>query len=594
MLKKVFLVGLLLVTFSLDLLAQFSWGVRTGFQTNTLRFNNEPGLYNWKTGYLIPGLYFQQDFLDNTALSLDLQFANKGFVSRYSEFTGLAFKFVELKQSLGYIALPLLFHYKPTTDFSAFLGPEFGILVSSSYIENGERVSDDGLFTNPFDFGISGGVSYQISEGYRLMLRYTHGLSNVLEKDVVRFNVNGQSIVNAETAGYKFTNRALQLTLSSEFNISEQEQSTRVSYGIRQGISSYYIFDRGQSAIGAKNIDKRIGFETGLELRFIFRKYFFLSTGINYLQKGGQLQGDDPVKLNYLSLPLIIGVSPIKTDMLTVSIETGLGFDRQIKAVNPYENSTTNEFHTAYKNVGSLMYGFEVSTDAINKLTMFLSYRKWEDARFYDQNYSRELVTNGQSLSIGVRIRPDKRNRPEPTEAEIADYDNVSAVGLKAGVNFSSVLYKMQPSDLNKSGEGVLGGHFGVYFKIRLGKRFALTPELNYIRKQPNHIAFENPFMLSYAFKNRMAIEAGPQWNIDLTNDSRVVGDYVEGIATPMDLGVNAGVRYRVSQKMALGLRFYHGLNDIYSLHENGTRLPAIGYNRNLQLTTYYKLSRKY
>jgi hypothetical protein len=553
--------------------------MRFGLQGSNLHFNKEPDAFSKKVTYLIPGFYFEQELSEKTAISLDIQYASKGFYAN------------QLRYTLPYITSPLLFHYKPSSNFSLFAGPEIGLKLLTSYVENDERIKEESIFTKRLDLGISGGFSYQLTKGYSLMLRYTHGLSNVLGKDIVLLDANDKEIEEA-----KFTNRTLQLSLSSQVSISHEEKKTKMYYGIRQGITAFTIYGSGVEVVGGNNavLKKRIGFETGLELRFIFQKYFFLTTGLNFQQKGGQINGDNPVELNYFSIPVIIGVSPIKTDFFTLSLEGGIGFERQVKSQNPYY-FPNNPDATEHIDAASYMHGFEISTDAIKRLTLFLSYRKWSDARFLElDTRNNELLTKGETFSAGIRFRPEKKIQSKSEDSDVAVYDNVSAIGLKGGFNINRAVYENQPAYFDNNSSLELGAHVGIYFKIRLSKRFAFTPELQYTKKQSHLTAIENPFILSYAFKNRFTFETGPQWGLILNSNLKILPAYDEYV-TITDLGMNAGLRYRISQKVSITARYYHGLKDIYGwIGKDGVSIPVNGYNRNLQISTYYKLSRNH
>lgn len=593
--KEILLLIVVLTLTSQSSFAQFNWGVRTGVQYSKVHFNKNSGANFWKGSYLIPGIYFEQSFNKRTAISFDIQFAIKGF----SNFGTGYVKKGESTIDLSYFTFPILFHYKPLDALSIFAGPEFGLKTGSSVVIDGERIEDKVFFTNTFDFGVSGGLSYQFLPGYSLMLRYTHGLANILDMNARFYDLDGRSLGNARELGYKFYNQAFQVSLSSRFNISKDDKKTVVLFGLRQGISTYTLSGSGikWKTNSSKSINERIGYEAGIDMRFPIKKYFFTSVGLSYSQKGGQVEGDELVKLNYVSLPIMFGVSPIKSSKLTLSVEGGIGIDKEISSSNPYENYSPSVFTSFnYPITGTYIYGFEASTDVSNKLTIFLSYRNMGRSTFLywftpgnADDY--EFMTKGNSISLGVRLRHDKGS---VRQAHVND-DNHSVVGMKGGLNFNRMVYKNLPAGVDGNNNGVkLGAHLGMYFKIRLGKRLSFSPELQYIQKQTHFSAIETPLMFAYIIDSRFTFETGPQLSILFNRKPRTIGVYKEYIDNILDDGWNIGLQYKLSPKVSLGCRYYYGFLDISGWGQNnGISLPTEGFNRNLLVSTYYMFNRK-
>jgi len=334
--KNIFLVLIVLLS-SHNLFAQFSWGVRTGVQYSTISFNKDRYGSTPRLAYLTPGLYFEQQLNSSTMLSADIQYTNKGL---------LRGSLTQDRYTLQYLSVPILFHYKPTNDFSFFVGPEFGLRLGGSFVIDGERISDSDLFTKHYDIGASGGITLQISPEYKLMFRYTHGLVNILDENYQVFdNVSG-IYKNARDIGYKFTNRSFQLSFSSAFVIPKSEGKKSVSFGLRQGVSFSTVYGSGVDDISGHKgsiSNTRIGYESGIDVRVAIQKYFFFSTGVSYLQRGGQIENDQVLKINYVSLPLIFGISPILTNDFALSIEGGLGINKQLKFQNPYTDSVVQK-----------------------------------------------------------------------------------------------------------------------------------------------------------------------------------------------------------------------------------------------------------
>lgn len=553
--------------------AQFSWGTRTGLQVSTLHFNKNDDFVNRKSSYLIPGFYFEQVVGKQTKLSLDLQFSNKGYTSVAS---------TEGRYNLQYFSFPLLVSYKLNDVISIYAGPDISLQVGSHSIVNHEIIPND-LFKQPLDFGIRGGLAFQISSNYSLMLTYIHGLSNTINPDLL----TGRRPVFASDD--KITNRSLQVSLSTAFSIPKNQKNSSVSFSLRQGVLNSSIYVLGDNGLtNETESGKIIGYEAGLEAKIGIQKYFFINTGLIYNQKGGKFIDDKAVRINYLSVPILFGISPILEKEITFSVEGGLSLNKQINSDNPYEAITPNI--TSYTNTASFLYGFELEAPIKNRTSLFLSYRNIVDQsrflagednngnQYYDFNFKSE------SFSIGLRLKAGNRkimDRETP-------FENHSSIGLKGGISVNTLQYKNQPASYNSRSSAAFGWLAGMYFKIRLGQRFAFIPEIQYTTTQFFN-SFDNPLMLSYALNKKYEVETGLKWSINQSKNIDEFDGYVVYTSKPVDLGLNFGIKHKINRKISVGVRYHHGLVDMISWYDSqGYRLSTSGYNRNLQLAAYY------
>lgn len=115
----------------------------------------------------------------------ELLYSMQGAETEDSE-SGFDYRY-ELK--LDYISLPILAKYKFTPGFSVHLGPQVSYLLSAEaeYEESfgGQTISgteDMKDFTNDIDFGVAGGLGYQLDMGVFFNARYYLGLSNINEE----------------------------------------------------------------------------------------------------------------------------------------------------------------------------------------------------------------------------------------------------------------------------------------------------------------------------------------------------------------------------------------------------------------------------
>jgi hypothetical protein len=386
--------------------AQIKWGVQTGFQYSTLYSGFQGNLFEkygrlnpWKGSILMPGFYIAVPLSARVSVSGTLQYSSKGYLwlgDKYSK---------SYSYRLPYLAVPILFHYK-TQRLSFFAGPEFAYKFISSYTSGSVRLTDETVHIAPFDLGATGGVGFQITSAHSIMLRYTWGLLNVIGKDTEMEGDLG-NYGNARDLGFMFNNHALGVVLASEFSYADAAEKKRsISFGLRQGFYSSTLFGEGVDHVTAGNepIRRRSGYEAGLEIRVGIKKYFFFGTGLSYLQKGGQLREDEPVKVDYLSVPLIVGVSPLVNKHLTFSFYGGVGLHKVVNLENPYRSLFQSDSDIEYEFGSTLFYGLECDVSVSENLSIFLNYKNfWDNSAIFDlENLS--FSARGFGLSTGLRL----------------------------------------------------------------------------------------------------------------------------------------------------------------------------------------------
>jgi hypothetical protein len=350
---------------------------------------------------LVPGLHFNYRFNGDLSLSAGLQFANKGYRWPGDQPANNS----SYIYHLPYITLPLLVHLH-IDRWSFFVGPEVGYKFLSSFDIGDTRTLDEEIFVNPVDLGISGGVGYEIVPGYRLSARYTSGFTNVVGKNTDVSHPLG-SYGNARDEGFVYQNRSIQLFLETSFRYADQkEKKRRFAFDVRQGISSYTLFDTGVEMLNPERnpIKRRVGYETGIEMRISIKKYFLFGTGINYLQQGGQLPREEPLRVNYLSVPIMIGISPIVAKDFSFSVQGGLAIHHQVMLENPYRKYFTSDYDREGDFSSSLFYGFEAAGRITDKFSVFMNYRNhWGNASILEFD-GLHISSKGYSISAGLRL----------------------------------------------------------------------------------------------------------------------------------------------------------------------------------------------
>lgn len=389
--------------------AQFSWGTRTGVHFSTLHsFHRGNDRYeafsrwnDWKSSVLVPGFYFDYRFNEELSLSTGLQFANKGYRWPGDQSTNNS----SYIYHLPYVTVPLLVNLN-LDRWSFFVGPEVGYKFLSSFEIGDTRTLDEEIFINSVDLGISGGVGYELAPGYRLSARYTSGITNVVGKNTEVSHPLG-SFGNAREEGFIYQNRSVQLFLETSFRYTDQKEKKRqFAFDVRQGISSYTLFDTGVEMLNPQRvpIQRRVGYEAGLEMRITIKKYFLFGTGVNYLQQGGQLPGEEPLRVNYISVPIMIGISPIVMNDFSFSVQGGLGIHHQVMLHNPYRKYFTSDYDRETDFSSSLFYGFEAAIRISEKFSAFLNYRNhWGNASILEFD-GLHISSKGYSISAGLRL----------------------------------------------------------------------------------------------------------------------------------------------------------------------------------------------
>ena len=97
--------------------------------------------------------------------------------------------------NLNYLLVPVMAKYFVTEQLSLEAGPQIGFLMSAKY--DGEDIKD--LF-NSTDLGFNFGAGYDVTETINVGLRYSLGLSNVLDSDFADAKTSNIGLA----VGYKF------------------------------------------------------------------------------------------------------------------------------------------------------------------------------------------------------------------------------------------------------------------------------------------------------------------------------------------------------------------------------------------------------
>ncbi|RAW01266.1 outer membrane beta-barrel protein [Pseudochryseolinea flava] len=498
--------------------SQFNYGLRAGGQFVTARHNDDSPYtesISWRPSYHA-GFFFSYKFSKRISAVADLLYSDKGYSTKYKD----GYNNIHIT----YLSVPLMAQYHVTDKFSILAGGEFDLFLSAHRFNGGKKHTGT-FYDNPTELSLIGGVAYQFNPRLNLMLRYVHGVTNIRGNDL------------RWIPGFKISNEMFQLSLGYAYrrDIDHEylhDRRSMFSIGIRQGLSRYVTVTSYDEISRQESSSGRNGYQAEIDFRFT-RKRFYTNLGLVYSQKGGPIQDEEDVKQNFMGVPVIIGYSPVKTRPFTFSLEAGLVFNRLMSS-SPLPNEDSPKNNITNDNIFSGVYGFEISTDALPRITPFITYRKevdftsyylWSSSEYSDGTY---LYHKGQVLSFGVRMKGvsvtrDKTKEEADRFSYRAHMDSVVlpfSFGVKGGINLNDTKHDDPVMGKDDHSDAMFAAHGGMYFQIRLYKRFSLIPEVLYFRKGfkfeydgeqlkaiANYIEF--PVLLSYQATRRLGIDAG-------------------------------------------------------------------------------------
>jgi hypothetical protein len=161
--------------------------------------------------------------------------------------------------------------------------------------------------------------------------------------------------------------------------------------------------------------------------------------------------------------------------------------------------------------------------------------------------------------------------------------------GAKIGINYASVT-----GDNSSNYDPITAVVVGAVGEFTLTEKLAFQPEILFSRqgfRSPEYdlkLKYVNfPLLAKYYITKKMSVEAGPQVGFRLVAiaenslfGQRDVSENVKGI----DLGVNAGLGYKLESGINFSARYYHGFSNINQYvgpkinNQNAVIQVAVGY----------------
>jgi len=163
------------------------FGVKGGLNYSTLAVN-EADDETSRVGYNF-GVFGRTNPDSPLGLQVELLYSTKGSTTNYSTLFGLIEQEVDF--NLNYIELPVLASFRVGEIVDFQLGGYAGYLVgakasSSGDLGSGSEELDRDNFKS-LDFGIAGGVAFNVGTNVQVGVRYLHGLSTIADSDAADF-----------------------------------------------------------------------------------------------------------------------------------------------------------------------------------------------------------------------------------------------------------------------------------------------------------------------------------------------------------------------------------------------------------------------
>lgn len=189
MIRKTILTVFLIFPFTLAM-SQISFGVKGGMNLNRLVITNLPDHVEYNTKSLFSyhaGVFSNIKLSDKFSLIPELQFIQKG----YKVIDNYATPSDEARYKINYLEMPVMISYTPVKLLSIELGPTAGLNLGTRVVSDAGSNSIDDLFED-FEFGLTGGLRFNLNEKFSITGRYYYGLSTIMEPFFTEDGITGE------------------------------------------------------------------------------------------------------------------------------------------------------------------------------------------------------------------------------------------------------------------------------------------------------------------------------------------------------------------------------------------------------------------
>jgi hypothetical protein len=175
---------------------------------------------------------------------------------------------------------------------------------------------------------------------------------------------------------------------------------------------------------GGGDFSRRKGFNSSIFLRWSFAKHFYSEFALGYYQKGGWYRNSPYVNdiimpVNYLNIPLVIGVRGITAKWVKVSGEAGIAYDILIdckdegclnldKTFSYPAPDTEGSYGTTFeiKNPISVVYGLRIEVRITEDMSVSGKLRAYDDLNYFFGNQEDFSISGkGYSFEFGVMYK---------------------------------------------------------------------------------------------------------------------------------------------------------------------------------------------
>ena len=171
------------VGFSANAQDNLKFGVKAG--VNFATFGGDVEDVDSRTGFHA-GVVAEFKLSENFSIQPELMYSQMGAKLDYVDSDGIIQYNVESTSKFDYISLPILAKYYIIEGLSIEAGPQIGFLVSAKQEDKisgiGEQSSDVKEGSKSIDFGLAGGLAYDLPIGVFFQARYYAGIANIAEE----------------------------------------------------------------------------------------------------------------------------------------------------------------------------------------------------------------------------------------------------------------------------------------------------------------------------------------------------------------------------------------------------------------------------
>ncbi|HEX9979834.1 MAG TPA: porin family protein [Flavobacterium sp.] len=153
--------------------------------------------------------------------------------------------------------------------------------------------------------------------------------------------------------------------------------------------------------------------------------------------------------------------------------------------------------------------------------------------------------------------------------------------GVKAGVQFTNIVYSVDGEDDIEEADGAIGFFVAGLVDLPISGNFHVQPELMLSMEgaEDSRISYVRvPVMAKYYLMQGLSVQAGPEVAFKVAAD-----DEIDESTKSFDFGIGAGAGYELPMGLMFDIRYNLGLNDISDVDQ----ITAI--NTGLQIGVGYR-----